>query len=162
MRLRVVAFAASIAGLPFVSLVSPAGVAAKKPAAERVVRLPAVPLTIATATGERHLRIEVARTPAEQERGLMFRRSLARDGGMIFPMDPVRIATFWMRNTLIPLDMLFIRTDGTIARITTAKPLSEDIDDSGEPVAAVLELAGGKAAALGIAVNDRVTWQDTH
>ena len=161
MRLRVVAFAVLVAALSLASSFLPATVAAKAPVSKTgVTYLPTVPLTIETASGTRQLQIEVARTSAEQERGLMYRHSLPKDGGMIFPMEPVRVATFWMKNTLIPLDMVFIRTDGTIARITTAKALSLDIDDSGEPVGAVLELAGGKAAALGIAVNDHVTWQD--
>lgn len=117
------------------------------------------PLTI--HTGDRAIRfhVEVARTSGEQEAGLMFRTSVPPQGGMIFPMTPVREATFWMRNTVIPLDMLFIRTDGTIARITTAKALDESIDDSGEPVAAVLELGAGRAQALGIHEGDKVTWQ---
>ena len=161
MRLRVVAFAALIAALPLAATLSPSAARSPSPESRKVVHLPTVALTIETAQGPRHFRIEMARTPAEQERGLMFRRSLPNDGGMIFPMDPVRVATFWMKNTLIPLDMLFIRTDGTIARITTARALTLDIDDSGEPVGAVLELAAGKAAALGIAVDDRVTWQDS-
>lgn len=91
----------------------------------------------------------------------MFRESLPVDGGMIFPMKPPRIASFWMKNTVIPLDMIFIREDGTIARIAAdTVPYSLEPVDSGEPVAAVLELAGGKAAALGIAEDDVVTWED--
>lgn len=150
-----IALAAAL--LPVVATSSPA--AAPRPtAAARVARLPRVPLTVATARGERRFRVEVARTPAEQERGLMFRTSLPDDGGMIFPLGRERVATFWMKNTLIPLDMIFIRRDGTIARIATARPETLDIVDSGEPVAAVLELAGGKAAALGIRAGDRVRW----
>jgi len=120
-----------------------------------------VPLSIKTAKTTHKFRVEVARTEAEQERGLMFRESLPADGGMIFPMKPPRIASFWMRNTVIPLDMIFIRADGTIARIAAdTVPYSLEPVDSGEPVAAVLELAGGKAAALGIAEDDVVTWDD--
>jgi len=88
----------------------------------------------------------------------MFRRSLAPNHGMIFPYDPPQEVGFWMRNTLIPLDMVFIRADGRIARIATAKPLDESIVPSGEPIAVVLELAGGRAAELGIAAGDRVDW----
>ncbi|RVT92538.1 DUF192 domain-containing protein [Sphingomonas crocodyli] len=120
----------------------------------------AVPLTIKTATGERHFLVEVARTFEEQERGLMFRTSLPPQGGMIFPMVPNRVATFWMKNTLIQLDMIFIRADGTIARIATAQPETLDTVDSGEPVAAVLEIVGGGAAKAGIAEGDRVIWAD--
>ena len=120
-----------------------------------------IPLTIATAHGTRRFAVEVARTPAEQERGLMFRRSLPAHGGMIFPMDPPRPASFWMKNTLIPLDIIFIRADGTIVRVAAnAVPESLALIESGEPVAAVLELAGGKARALGIHADDRVRWTE--
>ena len=118
------------------------------------------PLTITTARRHRlKFAVEVARTEQQQQRGLMFRRSLPPRGGMIFPMAPPRPATFWMKNTLIPLDMIFIRADGTIARIAAnTVPESLDLVASGEPVAAVLEIAGGQAAALGIADGDRVDW----
>ena len=120
-----------------------------------------VPLSIKTSTTIRKFRVEVARTVTEQARGLMFRESLPDDGGMIFPMNPARNASFWMKNTVIPLDMIFIRADGSIARIAAETvPYSLEPVDSGEPVAAVLELAGGKAAALGIAEDDVVSWED--
>lgn len=122
--------------------------------------LKVVPLSIATATGKVHtFSIEVAQSPEEQERGLMFRDSLPENGGMIFPLQPPRIASFWMKNTVIPLDMLFIRSDGTIARIAPeTTPYSLEPVTSLEPVSAVLELAGGKAAKLGIAEDDKVSW----
>ena len=75
-------------------------------------------------------------------------------------MDPPRRATFWMRNTLVPLDMVFIRADGTVARVAAmTTPLSLDLVDAGEDVGAVLELAGGRAAQLGIATGDKVRWK---
>jgi uncharacterized membrane protein (UPF0127 family) len=117
-----------------------------------------VPLTIRSATGEHRFTVEVAATPEQQERGLMFVRSLAPDRGMIFPYDPPQQVSFWMKNTLIPLDMVFIRADGTIARIATAKPLDETPVPGGEPIAAVLEIAAGRAAELGIREGDRVDW----
>jgi uncharacterized membrane protein (UPF0127 family) len=117
-----------------------------------------VPLTIRTANGIHRFTVEVARSPQEQAQGLMFRRSLAPDRGMIFPYDPPQPVAFWMRNTLIPLDMIFIRADGRIARIATAKPLDEAQVPAGEPVAAVLEIAGGRAAELGISEGDSVEW----
>jgi uncharacterized membrane protein (UPF0127 family) len=117
-----------------------------------------VPLTIRSASGEHRFIVEIAASPAEQEQGLMFRRSLAPDRGMIFPYDPPQEVGFWMKNTLIPLDMVFIRADGTIARIAHATPLSLDTVPSGEPVAAVLEIAGGRAAELAIRAGDRVEW----
>ncbi|MDB5713135.1 MAG: hypothetical protein JWO15_532 [Sphingomonadales bacterium] len=90
----------------------------------------------------------------------MFRSHIDPDGGMIFPMDPPRMASFWMKNTVSSLDLLFIRADGTIARIAAeAVPYSMSPIDSGEPVAAVLEIAGGRAAQLGISEDDKVTWK---
>ena len=118
-----------------------------------------VPLTIHSARGVHRFTVEVAATPGQQQQGLMFRRSLGPDHGMIFPYDPPQPVAFWMRNTLIPLDMIFIRADGRIARIATAKPLDETPVPGGEPVAAVLEIAGGRAAELGIAAGDRVDWR---
>lgn len=118
-----------------------------------------VPLTIETGKGRHTFSVELARTEEEQARGLMYRTSLPRDGGMLFPMSPPRQATFWMKNTLIPLDMIFIRADGTIARIAAnTVPETLDLVDSGEPVAAVLEIAGGGAARQGISAGDRVRW----
>jgi uncharacterized membrane protein (UPF0127 family) len=117
-----------------------------------------VPLTIRSASGEHRFTVEVAATPEQQERGLMFRRSLGPDQGMIFPYSPSQEVGFWMKNTLIPLDMIFIRSDGTIVRIVTAKPHSLDPVRSGEPVSAVLEIAGGRAAELGIREGDVARW----
>ncbi|WP_293883525.1 DUF192 domain-containing protein [Sphingomonas sp.] len=118
-----------------------------------------VPLTIRSAKGAHRFNVEVASTVAEQARGLMFRPHIDPDGGMIFPMKPPRYASFWMKNTVSSLDLLFIRPDGTIARIAAdAVPYSLDPIESGEPIAAVLELAGGRAAQLGIAEDDKVVW----
>ena len=118
------------------------------------------PLEIRTAKGVVHYKVEVAATPQEQSRGLMYRTSLPDHGGMIFPMTPPRPASFWMKNTYIPLDMIFIRPDGTIARIA-ANTIPENLEpvDSGEPVSAVLEIVGGGAAANGIAEGDKVSWK---
>ena len=118
-----------------------------------------VPLTIRSATGTHRFTVEVAETPEQQAQGLMNRQSLAPDRGMIFPRNPSGDASFWMKNTLIPLDMIFIRADGTIARIAeNTVPLSLDPVPSLEPVAAVLEIAGGRSAELGIKAGDTVSW----
>ena len=117
-----------------------------------------MPLTIHSASGVHRFNVEVARTPQEQQAGLMFRKSLGGDRGMIFPYDPPQDVAFWMKNTLIPLDMVFIRADGTIARITTARALDETPVPAGEPIAAVLELRGGRASELGIREGDQVDW----
>ena len=120
-----------------------------------------VPLTITTAAGKVHrFIVEVARTEPQQAQGLMNRQTLAPDRGMIFPYATPTMAAFWMKNTLIPLDMIFIRADGTIARIeANTVPLSLDPVPAGEPVGAVLELAGGRSAELGIAAGDKVSWK---
>lgn len=123
-----------------------------------------VPVTIEGPGGRHVVRAELARTAAEQARGLMFRTDLGRDGAMLFHPYPAdggspRVASFWMKNTPTPLDILFIRADGTIARIAeNTVPFSEDQVSSGEPVAAVLELVGGRAAETGISEGDRVSW----
>ncbi len=120
-----------------------------------------VPLSIQSANGRHAFTVEVARTSGEQSRGMMFRRAMGADDGMIFPFQPPRPASFWMRNTYLPLDIIFVRADGTIARIAAnATPLSEESIAVGEPVASVLEIRGGRAAELGIAEGDRVDWRD--
>jgi hypothetical protein len=131
-----------------------AGKQAETPAARTV------PLEIRTAKGVIQYRVEVAATEDEQARGLMYRTSLPDHGGMIFPMVPPRFASFWMKNTYIPLDLIFIRPNGTIERIAAdAVPGDLSPIQSGEPVAAVLEIIGGGAAANGIAAGDRVIWR---
>jgi hypothetical protein len=117
-----------------------------------------VPLTIRTKRATHHFTVEVAATPEQQERGLMFCRSVGPDRGMIFPYDPPQDVSFWMKNTLIPLDIIFIRSDGTIVRITHAKALDETPLPSGEPVGAVLEIRAGRAAELGIKEGDVAGW----
>jgi uncharacterized membrane protein (UPF0127 family) len=139
-----------------------AGEAAGSPKAAAVhpqSGLRVIPLTV-TSAGKRHsFRVEVAATPEQQARGLMFRTSMAPDEGMIFPMDPPRGASFWMRNTVIPLDLLFIAADGRILNIAAnAMPYDESQLPSIGPVKAVLELNGGRAAQLGIVPGDKVAW----
>jgi len=129
-------------------------------AAASATGVPLAPLEIRTARGVVKFHVEVASTPEEQSRGLMYRTSLPAHGGMIFPMTPPRFAAFWMKNTYIPLDMIFIRPDGTIARIAAnTVPESLDTVESGEPVSAVLEITGGGAAADGIVEGDKVSWK---
>ena len=120
-----------------------------------------IPVTIAAAGKAHVFNVEVARTDEEQDRGLMFRTSLPADGGMIFPFQKPRIGSFWMKNTLIPLDMIFIRADGSIDRIAeNTIPESLEPVVSGGEVAAVLELAGGTSAKLGLDETAKVTWKD--
>jgi uncharacterized membrane protein (UPF0127 family) len=134
---------------------------AGQPSLERAPSgLEQLPLTVLSANGRSHrFTVEVARTAEEQATGLMNRQNLAPDRGMIFPYQPPRNASFWMKNTLIPLDIIFIRPDRTIARIEAETvPLSLEPVPSLEPVGAVLEIAGGRAAELGIKPGDRVQW----
>ncbi|QJQ31149.1 DUF192 domain-containing protein [Sphingomonas lacunae] len=134
------------------------GAGADGPVAESGLRL--VPLTIQQGSQTHRFTVEVAATTAEQQRGLMMRTSLAPDRGMIFPFDPPKAASFWMKDTLIPLDLLFIRADGSIDRIAENTP-PESLEPivSGGEVAAVLELAGGSAARLGLDESAIVRWE---
>ena len=120
-----------------------------------------VPLTITSANGKAHrFTVEVARTPEEQSHGLMDRQSLAPDRGMIFPYGPAQPVAFWMKNTYIPLDMIFVSPGGRILRIEpNTVPLSLEPVGSGDAVEAVLEIAGGRSAELGIAAGDLVAWK---
>ncbi|MXQ12537.1 DUF192 domain-containing protein [Microvirga makkahensis] len=115
-------------------------------------------LSIVTQGGQkRSFQVEVARNDADRAQGLMFRRSMAPDRGMLFDFGRVEPVSMWMQNTYLSLDMLFIRQDGTIARIAAnTEPLSTRTISSGEPVLAVLELNAGTAAELGIKPGDRV------
>jgi uncharacterized membrane protein (UPF0127 family) len=114
-------------------------------------------LTIASSTGPHHFTVEVAETPAQMEQGLMFRRTMAADAGMLFDYKVPTPATMWMRNTLIPLDMLFVDAHGRIVNIhQRAVPRSLDTIAAAAPVRAVIELNGGTAARLGIAPGDQV------
>jgi len=114
-------------------------------------------LTILTRSGPQAFTVEFAIAPDEHARGLMFRKSLPERHGMLFDFGAEQEVAFWMRNTLIPLDMLFIGGDGTIRHLhENATPLSEEPIPSRYPVRAVLELAGGSARRFGIAIGDRV------
>ena len=122
-------------------------------------KFPTSELTIVTATGPHRFKIEVAETAAQMEQGLMFRTSLAPDAGMLFIYSQPTVATMWMRNTLIPLDMLFVDAQGRIVNMhERAVPQSLDIISATAPVRAVIELNGGTAARLGIEPGDRVLY----
>jgi len=102
----------------------------------------------------------VADTPARAEQGLMFVSDLPERMGMIFPLEPPRVETMWMKNTYIELDMLFIAADGHVTKIIArAAPLSLQTLSSEIPVTGVLELKGGEAARLGLKTGDTVTWK---
>jgi len=112
------------------------------------------PLVAVTKGGERSFSIEVADTGAEREAGLMFREDMADDHGMLFVFETVGQVNFWMKNTPMPLDLIFVGQDGRIRAIKKGEPQSEAIVSSGLPVRFVLELKAGTAARDGIEYND--------
>ena len=121
--------------------------------------LQVIPLTISQNGNVHHFRVEVASTEPEQERGLMFREQMGPDEGMIFPHDPPRVASFWMKNTVIPLDIVFIGTDHRIINVSAnATPYSLDPRTSDGLTSAVLELNGGRIAQLGFTPGALVQW----
>jgi uncharacterized protein len=114
-------------------------------------------LTIETSAGKQHFAIEEAKTPEQMAQGLMYRRTMAADAGMLFEYERAQPVSFWMKNTLIPLDMLFIGADGTVLDIhERAVPLSLDPIGTDKPVLAVLELNGGTVSRLSIKRGDRI------
>lgn len=127
---------------------------------EPLSAFPRVPLVIESAGKRLSFKAWVADTPARREQGMMFVRHMEPTDGMLF-LFPVDTATaFWMKNTYLSLDLLFIRRDGTIARITErAKPHDPTPLPAGEPVLAVFEVAGGTAERLGLRAGDRVVTQ---
>jgi uncharacterized membrane protein (UPF0127 family) len=117
--------------------------------------------TVVVDTGERQItfRVELARTEPEREKGLMFREHLAPDAGMLFLFEVPMVQTFWMKNTLIPLDMIFIGPDRAIVGVVAdAQPLTLTARSVGEPSQYVLEIGGGLAARLGIRAGQRVAF----
>lgn len=132
---------------------------APAPAVHPESGLEVIPLTVTGASGSHRFKVEVAKSGMEQARGLMFRTKLGPNEGMIFPMSPPRGASFWMKNTVISLDLIFIAPDGRISNIA-ANAVPYDLSSllSVGPVKGVLEIPGGRAAELGIAPGDKVAW----
>lgn len=121
--------------------------------------LSVISLAIQTDKATYDFRVEVAGTPQEQARGLMFRTSMGDNEGMIFPRDTPRPASFWMKNTVIPLDIIFIGGDNRVLNIAAnTTPYSLDPVPSAGPALAILELNGGRAAQLGIKAGALVSW----
>ena len=118
---------------------------------------PTTPLTINTSNGEIHFNVEVASTPDELQKGLMYRNELPLTNGMIFDIYPVRPIAMWMKNTKISLDILFVAPDATISMIREhATPLSEDHIICRDPVRAVIEIPAGNVMRYNIKVGDKV------
>jgi uncharacterized protein len=114
-------------------------------------------LEIASKTGVHVFTVEIADNDADRAKGLMYRKDLPQGQGMLFDFHREQEVSFWMQNTYIPLDMVFIRGDGRILRIAeNTEPLSTQLIPSGGPVRAVLEVIGGTTRKLGIAPGDRV------
>lgn len=135
----------------------PSAGSAQQPPPPPAVSFEKSSLVIDTAGGPRKFDVELALTPQQHQRGLMFRQKLGAEEGMLFDFGSVQPLSFWMANTLIPLDMLFIDADGTILRVhANAQPLSTRNIDSGSPARAVLEINGGAARLLGIKAGDKV------
>jgi uncharacterized membrane protein (UPF0127 family) len=115
-------------------------------------------IEIASKTGTHSFMVELAVNDEERARGLMYRKELPEGRGMLFDFGQDQDVSFWMKNTYIPLDMIFIRADGTIRRIAAnTEPLSERTVPAGGPVRYVLEVIGGTARKLGIEAGDKVT-----
>jgi uncharacterized membrane protein (UPF0127 family) len=144
-------------GLQFILCVLAIAACAMVAGLESVSAVELQPLEIVSKTGVHTFAVEMAITPEEQAKGLMFRRELPEGQGMLFDFGREQPATFWMKNTYVSLDMMFIRADGRILRIAeNTVPLSEALVASGGPVRAVLEVVAGTARKLGIAPGDRV------
>ena len=121
-------------------------------------------LLICSPKGEVHkITIEIAKTTAQQQKGLMFRTKLEKNHGMLFIHKKPRIVKMWMKNTFIPLDMIFIDKNGEIVKIVErARPMSLDVISSSVKVIAVLEILGGSAHRLGISTDDKVKYRELH
>jgi uncharacterized membrane protein (UPF0127 family) len=111
-------------------------------------------LTVETRSGDRAFSIEIAKSPSERERGLMFRETMADDHGMLFVFEDQRQVGFWMKNTVMPLDLVFISEDGKVQAVLPGEPFSEAVITPGVPVRFVLELKAGTAAADHISAGD--------
>lgn len=119
--------------------------------------LPVETITIDTASGPAQFRVEIAADDASRQQGLMFRKQMAANEGMLFVFDKPEMAIFWMHNTYIPLDMIFVRASGTVSSVAhDVKILSDARTFAEEPVLGVIEINAGRAAALGIKKGDRI------
>ena len=145
--MRFASFACAVAAIGMILFASGHGASAA----------PAQTLEIVTSSGSHKFSIELAATDQDRQRGLMFRRELPEGRGMLFDFKRDLNVSMWMKNTYVPLDMIFIRADGRIQRIAPdTVPESTTVIEAGAPVRAVLEVVAGTAQKLGIKPGDRV------
>jgi hypothetical protein len=131
--------------------------------AESLAILPTEKIIVDTKTGPRTFTVEIAADPKSQQRGLMFRKEMDADAGMLFDFHEPQPVSFWMENTILPLDMLFVRQNGTIANIReNAVPFSRDNIPSDGNVQLVIEINGGLSKSLGIAAGSTVHAPELH
>jgi uncharacterized membrane protein (UPF0127 family) len=140
---------------------SEAGVSAPVADSPPVPRGPRPAVYLSGAQGESRVAVEVVSTPAATQRGLMYRQHLPPDDGMLFLMEERKVQSFWMHNTLIPLDMIFIDRDLTVVGIVEqATPLTEDSRDVGKPSVYVLEVNGGWSKQHGVGAGSKVRFEN--
>lgn len=143
------------------ALVLPGPAFAQMAAAVPQMGLKTIPVVIRTAAGKTHrFTAELAASDSQQQIGMMYRMDVPRATGMLFPRVPPARVGFWMRNTYVPLDILYIAPGGRIESIVTAQPLDDRVLPSQGPVEATLEIGAGEAARLGIRAGDRVEWRE--
>lgn len=134
--------------------------AANESARHPVSGLEVAEVTVISGSTRFAFKTELALSAQDQARGLMFREALADDEAMLFPNDPPAMRSFWMKNTPIALDIIFVGQDRRIANIETAVPYSLDSVPSNGEVIAVFEIRGGLAKEMGIAQGDRIEWEE--
>lgn len=152
-------------GLVMLAACSPQPAAEASPAADAATPalhpesgLAVIPLVVTTSSGKHRFQVEVAATAAQQQKGMMFRTAMGPNEGMIFPNAVPQVRSFWMKNTVIPLDIIYIGPDRRVLNIVAGVPYSQQSLPSAGPVINVLEIAGGRAAELGIKPGDAVAW----
>jgi hypothetical protein len=144
-----------VAGLLALSAAAPAA-AVTGAAACPNVGLKTQPVTFVTGKGTFKYKLEIAETGDQQECGLMYRNKMPANVGMVFPFNPPRPATFWMENTVLPLDLIFVGADNRVLNVLPGKPYSRDLIPSAGATAAVIELNLGQAAKIGLKAGDKV------
>ena len=118
--------------------------------------LATMPVVLVTAKGRYRYVLDVAASGDEQQCGLMYRKAMPRGVGMVFPFDRPRSASFWMENTPLPLDLIFVGADNRVVSVSRGKPYSRDLIDSHGIAASVIELNAGEAKRIGLKAGDRV------